>query len=1319
MEGLPGGAPAAKHGPSMAGNFRKYDRLIDDPDVGWDGVHDFLMKPMMAGDLVGMGHKKPNGMQMDTPTYGSAIFGPKIGHGFYQNLMGNFHPITQDQWFVKTFGRWAGTLRDIIKGGPAAKQKLYDKMRGALHAEGAGYWSGTGAKAFKTARKVKSNAALLQLAGELKTAHEADFRSNRALYNAAKQAPKDVNVHDARRKSPLTAAALRVHHMETAVQEDPGSGAERNWRKDIAEHTRGILNAEGHPDLKNADLQAVIWYPEKDYYRHMGSTGGGARAKAPDEDEDEVEDDEADDDENTNNVDYSRAYQDILRQRGKTDDEIRQALGRPLDTERQPVGQRHDAGRPGPAGAPDVGSGAEALRPQGGGVHEEAPPGPPQAVAEPPPQFGVGHNQGPPIPEGYAAGGEVQDPTAEPPNPVNTETQSRVGDVRFDQHAGAGQTPNNGNVNYLGFTAMMKPSKFLSLSHKLDNPRPGHIEGLRDHLAAGNAIGSPFLRVDTDEEDPDSFGKVGSHDGRHRMRAIQAIQGDTPVPVHIFGSHGDRARHLTPEHIARLRRRMVSQGSTRESNDNFEDAFHLGKVLPARPQRADGGEVDPAAPQPNAQGLYSQAAKAAMALGQTKGSPQQMLASLKGVKPDELKWSGAQDAFAGQPSVTKQQLAGHFQAGLPQIEETTLGSSANPYPHHTPNEWEGAVRRARAAQDPDEVQRLHTAWAAYEGAEGAGGDGAAKFQQYTVPGGQNYRELLMHLASQGRKVPLEEVGKKALELAEDKYRRHGSAYADKQFMDYAREDPVGQLSEHDVWVDALHHFGLDHYKDDVHDPYTQNAHYIAQKGAYRSSHWEQPNVLAHLRLSDRRGRSGEKLLHLEELQSDWGQEGRKKGFRDPAKPWELFHTKDGRPVSTHATEAEAEMAARGRPELDYAKHEGPPPAPYVTKTEGWTDLGLKRLLHEAAKGGYDKVVWTPGEEQAERYDLSKHVKHLDYWKNKGGTYRLAAGLHNGDRHELGDAIPEDKLADHVGKEAAEKIVGDEGKPFPGVADPFGNPQAMRRLAGLDLRVGGEGMKGYYDNILPKRLLALAKEHDPEAALGTASAQVGSNLRPVENESPLDQLLRERNDPGAFEPQHRNFPALTITPKMRESILRNGFKAYAYGGRAARAGGGGFPHASKPHLFHSNLGHHLHVGPIHSAVHGRTDHLPMHVPSGSYVLPADVVSANGQGNTIAGFKTMRRLFGGAPYGGGSGPYGQGAGPYGEALQNSRGGRAQDGGDAGVPIVAAGGEYVLSPDQVRAVGGGDPDLGTKVLDEFVKRSRARNIKTLQHLPGPAKD
>jgi len=165
---------------------------------------------------------------------------------------------------------------------------------------------------------------------------------------------------------------------------------------------------------------------------------------------------------------------------------------------------------------------------------------------------------------------------------------------------------------------------------------------------------------------------------------------------------------------------------------------------------------------------------------------------------------------------------------------------------------------------------------------------------------------------------------------------------------------------------------------------------------------------------------------------------------------------------------------------------------------------------------------------------------------------------------------------------------------------------------------------------------------------------------------------------------------------------------------ARKSATGGLHVHKPHAPH--LGGKLHVGPIHSSVAGRTDHLPMHVPSGSYVIPAGIISAMGEGNTMAGFKHMKRIFGGTPYGGGSAPYGQSGGPYGAEMPHRATGGAADG---GVPIVAAGGEYVLSPEQVTEAGDGDMDRGHLVLDEWVKRMRKKTIKTLQKLPGPKKD
>jgi hypothetical protein len=122
---------------------------------------------------------------------------------------------------------------------------------------------------------------------------------------------------------------------------------------------------------------------------------------------------------------------------------------------------------------------------------------------------------------------------------------------------------------------------------------------------------------------------------------------------------------------------------------------------------------------------------------------------------------------------------------------------------------------------------------------------------------------------------------------------------------------------------------------------------------------------------------------------------------------------------------------------------------------------------------------------------------------------------------------------------------------------------------------------------------------------------------------------------------------------------------------------------------------IHVGPLKSDVAGRTDHLPISVPAGAYVLPADIVSALGEGNTSAGLKIVDQMF-----------------PHEEPVREyASGGK--------VPIMAAGGEVVLSPEQVAAVGGGDLDAGHAALDEWVRMTRANTIETLKRLPGPAKD
>lgn len=142
----------------------------------------------------------------------------------------------------------------------------------------------------------------------------------------------------------------------------------------------------------------------------------------------------------------------------------------------------------------------------------------------------------------------------------------------------------------------------------------------------------------------------------------------------------------------------------------------------------------------------------------------------------------------------------------------------------------------------------------------------------------------------------------------------------------------------------------------------------------------------------------------------------------------------------------------------------------------------------------------------------------------------------------------------------------------------------------------------------------------------------------------------------------------------------------------------------------------HSGFIHSPVAGRTDQIPMSVKGGSYVLPSDVISAVGQGNSLAGAHAFGKLFN--------------MGPYGSSLPHiatpkhalsirqkfEAGGTPSEG--KPVDIIAAGGEMVLPPEVVTKIGGGDLKNGHDVLDHMVLHIRKKNIKTLRSLKGPKK-
>jgi hypothetical protein len=116
-----------------------------------------------------------------------------------------------------------------------------------------------------------------------------------------------------------------------------------------------------------------------------------------------------------------------------------------------------------------------------------------------------------------------------------------------------------------------------------------------------------------------------------------------------------------------------------------------------------------------------------------------------------------------------------------------------------------------------------------------------------------------------------------------------------------------------------------------------------------------------------------------------------------------------------------------------------------------------------------------------------------------------------------------------------------------------------------------------------------------------------------------------------------------------------------------------------------------VGPVVGHTGGREDALPVEVPAGAFVLPADIVSALGTGNTLRGNKALDEMFG---------------------VQTSR----ASGG--AVPIKISDGEHVLSPETVARIGGGDINAGHRALEQFVLDTRRKHIETLKSLPGPSR-
>ena len=488
-------------------------------------------------------------------------------------------------------------------------------------------------------------------------------------------------------------------------------------------------------------------------------------------------------------------------------------------------------------------------------------------------------------------------------------------------------------------------------------------------------------------------------------------------------------------------------------------------------------------------GFYSALAEGIESIATKQQPAGGWLAQIKGlvnkgaVKQDELEWSGLTDWLTLQEGkITKQQVMDYLDANGVQVQETVLGAPERVFDVY--RQERGGRRGAHQVsygteedaqawiddRDPDEGEFM------IEEQEDADNPTGTKYDQYTLPGGKNYREILLTLPESKPTVA---------KYAKLKGITEAQAIADRAGLKAWQAENKGN--------------------------------------DYQSAHWDKANVVAHLRVNDRVDAGGARVLFVEELQSDWGQEGKKRGFvneaavvgwtakrvdGDPMNGGEMWEVRDARgqwvvgiPVSNEPDEKRAILRAAG---LNPKGEAGISTAPFVDKTDKWLTLALKRVMIMAAEGGYDKVAFANGEQNAKHYNLSKKLRSVTYHADE----QVIEGIdHNGDLViEKSNIKPED-LEGAVGKEVAQQIIAkmERGENRPSIE-------------GDNLNVGGEGMRAFYDAIIPNTINTLLKKVGGGKVGRVESASIGTD---------------KDNKGNTFSEKEQNI--FTLTPAMREKV----------------------------------------------------------------------------------------------------------------------------------------------------------------------------------------
>lgn len=430
-----------------------------------------------------------------------------------------------------------------------------------------------------------------------------------------------------------------------------------------------------------------------------------------------------------------------------------------------------------------------------------------------------------------------------------------------------------------------------------------------------------------------------------------------------------------------------------------------------------------------------------------------------GIKQEEIEFTGIQEFLKGKDRVSKQEVMDFIEKNKVKVEVVVKGErkkDALPPGYTIKKErMEWVVRNddgfTVAGSINSKEEALQEALKNINKNELFNTD--TKFSSYTLPGGENYREVLVTLP--GAKGA-------AKETFDVKQISRNEFIVEKNM---AGEQPDQEIGPIHATAQEAHQYMA-----------KLESGSIQQGVAFRSSHFDEPNILVHLRTTDRKTADGKKMLFVEEIQSDWHAKGKRSGYggdfekasQAAADYLDTLYKKYNEPGNMQkvldrlATKEERNEYYRLN-ELANKAGASVPNAPFKNT---WHELALKQAIDMAVKEGYDGVSFISGQQTADRYDLSKQVNSISwglvdaFGSHKDITIDAKAGKSIGlsinkdgkvvSTSKHGENLMNKPIDEVVGKDLAAKIIkANEGE-----------------LSGLDLKVGGEWAKKFYDEILP-------------------------------------------------------------------------------------------------------------------------------------------------------------------------------------------------------------------------------------------------------------